>query len=298
MKAQTTPPRRSLPPPSRDREGETVPVPQPFRARRRLIPRLQSCARASLRCALTHRHTRPCQLLPAPPHRPPPSPCRADCQPAAASPAGDPRHSPRFPSQAWGRGLPKFIRPRGTLLSQLSHWRPNRRRYQSREEVGRAWTGPVFLRGQAGSNWGTLRCLQSAGDSGVGSTPAPALEGPSQGCGEEGMTCSVSAACSSFQNGDCGLGGGMAGSGAGLEPKSGDSGGCCRVPYGGHGCHTSWLALRRRAQRDPSAGPGSRAPRLFPPHGQGPGFSETFKIQISEAPGWLSWLIVRLQLRS
>ena len=133
-----------------------------------------------------------------------------------------------------------------------------------------------------------------------GSTPAPALGGPSQGCGEEGTTRSVSAACGSFQNGDCGLGGGMAGSGAGLEPKSGDSGrqGCCRVPHGGHGCHTSWLALGRRAQRDPSAGPGSRAPRLFPPHGRGPGFSGTFKIQISEAPGWLSWLIVRLQLRS
>lgn len=276
-------------------------MPQPFRARHGGVSSRGCravCGRAS--GMRSHTDTRgPANFSPLPPH-PPPSPCKADCQPAAASPAGHPRHSPRFPSQAWGRGLPKFIRPRGTLLSQLSHWRPNRRRYQSREEVGRAWTGPLFLRGQAGSNWGTLRCLQCAGDSGVGSTPAPALGGPSQGCGEEGTPCSVSAACGSFQNGDCGLGGGMAGSGAGLEPKSGDSGrqGCCRMPHGGHGCHTSWLALGRRAQRDPSAGPGSRAPRLFPPHGRGPGFSGTFKIQISEAPGWLSWLIVRLQLRS
>lgn len=248
----------------------------------------------------SHTDTRsPANFSPLPPSpRPPPAGLTANPK---QLPQQETRGTaPRFPSQAWGRGLPKFIRPRGTLLSQLSHWWPNRRRYQSREEVGRAWTGPLFLRGQAGSNWGTLRCLQSAGDSGVGSTPAPALEGPSQGCGEEGTTRSVCVACSSFQNGDCGLGGGMAGSGAGLEPKSGDSGrqGCCRVPHGGHGCHTSWLALRRRAQRDPSAGPGSRAPRLLPPHGQGPGFSETFKIQISEAPGWLSWLIVRLQLRS
>lgn len=109
-------------------------------------------------------------LLPHTP-RPPPAGLTANPEAAAvAPPAGDPFCHPCLPSQARGRGSLGVHQAEEDPVSQLSHWQSNRRRQKSKEEVGRAWTGPLTLRGQAGSHWEALQCLQSAGDSGEEST--------------------------------------------------------------------------------------------------------------------------------
>lgn len=265
-----------LPPPSRDGDGGGQP-------RSSGSPRTEAshpagCGATRTRCVCSHTHTQqPCRLLPAP-ARPSPSPCRSDCQPGGGGrwcgfPSRRPALPPCVPSQARGRGSPGVLQAEKNPAGQLSHWRSNRRRQKSREEVGRARTGPLTLRGQAEINWEALRGLQSASDSGVGSTPwgpfAVLWKGrddvltkhlgqrvpegrPKPGRGSGSLWPRGRSRAQVWGLWEAGV------------PRA-LAAGC---PTRGHGWHIfSWLALGRRPQRSPSAGPESRSPRLFPPHG-------------------------------